>query len=119
MDLAMQLMLSDMLGHSGRIWDHFVKWADGEVKQYAFFRAEIACLEDIYRGSGLILLRDYHHRRKRWSKRSSAIKSISDKWQRPFLQPEQMFDTLVLTGEAMGLVLLVQSLKGHPCTGPR
>ena len=35
MDLAMQLMLSDMLGHSGRIWDHFVKWADGEVKQYA------------------------------------------------------------------------------------
>ena len=30
-----QLLLSDMLGHSGRIWDHLVRWADGKAKQDA------------------------------------------------------------------------------------
>jgi hypothetical protein len=28
-----QLLLSDMLGHLGRIWNHIVGWADGDVKQ--------------------------------------------------------------------------------------
>lgn len=32
-ELQAQLLLSDMLGHSGRIWDHIVRWAGGENKQ--------------------------------------------------------------------------------------
>tara|TARA_R110002111_G_scaffold262878_1_gene342628 strand:+ start:16682 stop:17371 length:690 start_codon:yes stop_codon:yes gene_type:complete len=32
-ELQAQLLLSDMLGHAGRIWDHLVSWADGEKKQ--------------------------------------------------------------------------------------
>ena len=44
-DLGVQLMLSDMLGHSGRIWDHFVKWADGKVKQDAILSRSDRMLE--------------------------------------------------------------------------
>ena len=44
-DLATQLMLSDMLGHSGRIWDHFVRWAGGEVKQHAILSRSDHMLE--------------------------------------------------------------------------
>ena len=34
-ELQAQLLLSDMLGHSGRIWDHLIRWADGADKQQA------------------------------------------------------------------------------------
>jgi hypothetical protein len=40
-----QLLLSDMLGHSGRIWDHLVRWADGEVKQDAILSRREQMLE--------------------------------------------------------------------------
>jgi hypothetical protein len=31
--ISAQLLLSDMLGHLGRIWDHLTSWADGVSKQ--------------------------------------------------------------------------------------
>lgn len=31
--LQAQLLLSDMLGHSGRIWDHLIGWANAEIKK--------------------------------------------------------------------------------------
>lgn len=34
-ELTAQLLLSDMLGHSGRIWDHLIGWANGEYKKDA------------------------------------------------------------------------------------
>jgi hypothetical protein len=40
-----QLLLSDMLGHSGRIWDHLVRWADAEVKQEAILSRKVLMLE--------------------------------------------------------------------------
>jgi hypothetical protein len=40
-----QLLLSDMLGHSGRIWDHLLRWADGEVKQVAILSRREKMLE--------------------------------------------------------------------------
>lgn len=44
-DLAVQMMLADMLGHSGRIWDHFVRWAGGKVKQDAILSRSDSMLE--------------------------------------------------------------------------
>lgn len=44
-ELQAQLLLSDMLGHSGRIWDHLVKWADGEIKQDAVLAQREKILE--------------------------------------------------------------------------
>ncbi len=44
-ELQAQLLLSDMLGHSGRIWDHLIRWADGENKQYAVLAQKEKMLE--------------------------------------------------------------------------
>ena len=44
-ELQAQLLLSDMLGHSGRIWDHLVRWADGENKQQAVLSQKENMLE--------------------------------------------------------------------------
>jgi hypothetical protein len=40
-----QLLLSDMLGHSGRIWDHLVRWADSSIKQDAILSRKEVMLE--------------------------------------------------------------------------
>jgi hypothetical protein len=40
-----QLLLSDMLGHSGRIWDHLVKWAEAEIPQEAILSRKVFMIE--------------------------------------------------------------------------
>ena len=44
-ELQAQLLLSDMLGHSGRIWDHLIGWADGETKKQAVLSQKEHMLE--------------------------------------------------------------------------
>ena len=58
-ELQAQLLLSDILGHSSRIWDHLIRWADSENKQKAVLSQKKHMLEKYVAWKRLISQQEY------------------------------------------------------------